>query len=353
MNGIEQSVVGFFPDFSSGRIGGIEESARLAWTEITKRTTAQLVTFPAVNGLTTFQKQLKRVQTIREVRNLRQSFDLILVWHSGLLKLLPFLDTAPARLVVFLHGIENWRKHGPVMTKLLQRVDLFLTNSEFTWNKFISFNPSLSDAPKICVPLGLGAPAGSVTENASSVRAVMLSRLAKSEDYKGHREVISAWRKVREKISAAELLIAGEGDLRADLEKLAAGEGVADCVHFAGRISEEEKEKLLREARCFLMPSRGEGFGLVYLEAMRLGKPCLVSDADAGREVVNPPEAGLAVDPSDSVSLANAICELLAHENGLAQSARERYENNFTAERFQKRLSDALFTNGTLAKTQR
>ncbi|HEY6804111.1 MAG TPA: glycosyltransferase family 4 protein [Pyrinomonadaceae bacterium] len=345
MNGAEQSVVGFFPDFSSGRIGGIEESARLAWAEITKRTTAQLVTFPAVNGLTTFQKQLKRVQTIREVRNLRQHFDLILVWHSGLLKLLPFLDKPPASLVVFLHGIENWRKHGPVMTRLLQRVDLFLTNSEFTWDKFISLNPSLSKAPRVCVPLGLGAPSSSFNEGTSGVRAVMLSRLAKSEDYKGHREVISAWRGVRERISGAELIIAGEGDLRSDLERLAVSEKVDDCVHFVGQISEAEKEKLLREARCFLMPSRGEGFGLVYLEAMRLGKPCLVSDADAGREVVNPPEAGLAVDPRDSISLTNAICELLEARNGFAQSARQRYESNFTAERFQKRLSNALFTD--------
>jgi glycosyltransferase involved in cell wall biosynthesis len=94
------------------------------------------------------------------------------------------------------------------------------------------------------------------------------------------------------------------------------------------------------------MPSRGEGFGLVYLEAMRLGRPCLVSNCDAGREVVNPPEAGLAVDPADASSLADGVCRLLADGpewHRLSQAARRRYEREFTAEHFQRRLIAALF----------
>jgi phosphatidylinositol alpha-1,6-mannosyltransferase len=176
----------------------------------------------------------------------------------------------------------------------------------------------------------------------------MISRLARSEDYKGHREIIGVWPAVREKIPDAELTIVGDGDLRPDLEKLVAEKRVGNCVHFVGQVSEEEKEKVLQQGSCFLMPSRGEGFGLVYLEAMRLGKPCLVSNADAGREVVNPPEAGLSADPKDPASLANAICELLRptnHDEARANAVRRRYEMNFTAELFQRRLSHALFSD--------
>jgi glycosyltransferase involved in cell wall biosynthesis len=93
------------------------------------------------------------------------------------------------------------------------------------------------------------------------------------------------------------------------------------------------------------MPSRGEGFGLVYLEAMRLGRPCLVSTHDAGQEVVRPPEAGLAADVDNPRELANALCRLL--EDGpewqaWSEQARKRYLSAFTARHFQARLLQAL-----------
>jgi glycosyltransferase involved in cell wall biosynthesis len=94
------------------------------------------------------------------------------------------------------------------------------------------------------------------------------------------------------------------------------------------------------------MPSRAEGFGLVYLEAMRLGRPCLVSNADAGREVVNPPEAGLSVDAEDAGALADSICRLIAQDREWdlwSTRARARYEANFTVQHFQHRLRAAVF----------
>jgi glycosyltransferase involved in cell wall biosynthesis len=93
------------------------------------------------------------------------------------------------------------------------------------------------------------------------------------------------------------------------------------------------------------MPSRGEGFGLVYLEAMRLGRPCLVSKEDAGHEVVNPPEAGLAVDPGDSEELTKAVVRLMSDGDEWREwshRARLRYETHYTAEQFQMRLLRAL-----------
>jgi glycosyltransferase involved in cell wall biosynthesis len=93
------------------------------------------------------------------------------------------------------------------------------------------------------------------------------------------------------------------------------------------------------------MPSQGEGFGLVYLEAMRLGRPCLVSTCDAGREVVAPPTAGLAVDAKDEAALVEATMSLLSfcdHRPEWSDAARQRYETQFTATHFQERLLSAL-----------
>lgn len=151
---------------------------------------------------------------------------------------------------------------------------------------------------------------------------------------------------MRALVSEARLWIVGDGDLRPELEKLATASGCGDSVVFWGRVSESRKEELLRHCRCLAMPSRGEGFGLVYLEAMRLGRPCLVSLYDAGREVVNPPEAGLSVDPSVPDALAEALTRLLQSGREWTEWSRAgrcRYEARFKATDFQARLLDAVW----------
>jgi phosphatidylinositol alpha-1,6-mannosyltransferase len=257
---------------------------------------------------------------------------------------LPFLRVPKTtRVVVFLHGIEAWQPASRVTRWLLRRVDLFLSNSEYTWQCFAVAHPELAEQPYCVVHLGLGEPSpGEPPPPTDTAVALMLSRLAASEDYKGHREVLSAWPRVRAQMPSAELWVAGDGDLRADLERLAVGLGIDHAVRFFGAIDENEKQRLLASSRCFLLPSRGEGFGLVYLEAMRLGRPCLVSTSDAGREVVNPPEAGLAATVDDPEALADAICELLASRDGWSRAAQQRYARQFTARQFQERLRAAL-----------
>ena len=165
------------------------------------------------------------------------------------------------------------------------------------------------------------------------------------EGYKGHEEVIRAWPLVRRRVPAAELWIAGGGSLEGELQRIASQIGEAGHVRFFGVITEEEKQRLIAEARCLAMPSKGEGFGLVYIEAMRRGRPCLSSTMDAGREVVNPPEAGVSVDPDNAIALSEALVRLLTpgpEWERWSASARARYESCFTAAHFEERLLCAL-----------
>jgi phosphatidylinositol alpha-1,6-mannosyltransferase len=155
---------------------------------------------------------------------------------------------------------------------------------------------------------------------------------------------------VLEKIPGAELWIAGDGDLRPALEQLARSHS---SVRFFGQVSEDRKQDLIAQCRCLAMPSRGEGFGLVYLEAMRMGRPCLVGDRDGGREVVNPPQAGLSVDPDDPSQLAASVARLLTagpEWDCWSQQARRRYESRFTTSHFRRRLNEALFTTTSCAR---
>lgn len=272
----------------------------------------------------------------------------VFIWHLGLLKLLPFFRVPGARVVLFLHGIEVWKTQRLVNRILLNQVDLFLSNSDFTWRQFLRFNPSYESIPHRTIPLGIGELLKSDEPVPISAPVVlMISRLEKSEDYKGHREMINVWPQVLERVSDAELWIVGEGNLRGELERLARERAVQERVRFHGWVSEEKKQEMLAQCRCLALPSRGEGFGLVYLEAMRIGRPCLVSLVDAGREVVNPPEAGPAVDLAQPEQLVESLCELLTpgeRWETWSANARRRYESLFTAKHFQNRLISAMFS---------
>ncbi len=191
----------------------------------------------------------------------------------------------------------------------------------------------------------MGAPVATAGEPDATPTAVMIGRLDRGEGYKGHREVISCWPQVLRRLPQARLWIVGEGDLLPELVRHVEQLGLGSCVAFWGWVSEEDKERLLTRSRCLALPSRGEGFGLVYAEAMRLGRPCLVGTEDAGREVVDPPTAGLAADPDDLCSLTDGLCRLMDDTpawRSQSVQARKRYEKLFTAERFQERLLEAL-----------
>lgn len=335
--------------------GGVQQSGIIAWNALARQECLAASYFsycrwpstahtgePILGSQDRLVHATSKAATVRAALTGRWRATDIIVWHVSLLKLLPLFRLHPVRITLFLHGVEAWQRLDYITRAALRRVNLILTNSDYTWHRFLTLHPEQADTPHATVHLGLGdGPLPGETKPQAPPSALMLSRLSRGEDYKGHREMIAAWPLVLERIPTAELWIAGDGDLRHELERLTRARGLEQYVRFWGYVAEEQKEALLRRSRCLALPSRGEGFGLVYLEAMRLGRPCLVSTLDAGREVVNPPHAGLSAHPGDPVALADAICRLLSAEpewQSWSQAARQRYESHFTASQFQQRL---------------
>jgi phosphatidylinositol alpha-1,6-mannosyltransferase len=307
-------VLAVFPPLHEEHAGGIQVAGRIAWDALQRNGNAALLEVSA----------RQRMRAIRRARALPDGFDVLLFWHLDLLRLAPLLSRR-ARAVVFLHGIEAWRRPDPLTRMLLRRAAV-IANSHYTIERARTSLTLPNDVQ--VVHLGLGETTTDVTPAEPPI-ALMISRLDARERYKGHHEVIAAWPLVQQQVPTAQLWIVGDGDLRAELESEAGEQN----VRFFGRVSEQEKQRLLENARCLVLPSRGEGFGLVYLEAMRNGRPCLVG-VDAGREVVDPPHAGLAADPADTRALADAMTKLLrggAEWKQMSQAARRRYSENFTA----------------------
>ena len=351
-------LLGLFPDFEHGA-GGVQLSGRLAWDALSRAAreaggTAHLLSYaprlhappPPRGGVTVARS---RPAALAAALRQRGSSQLLLSWHVDLLPLAVLARGAGADVACFVHGIEVWRRLDPLRTALLPRVGAYFSNSEYTWQRALQFLPELDARPHRVVALGAGEALAAPTPEPDRVPAALkLGRRARSEDYKGHREVLRAWPAVLAKLPDAQLWIAGDGDLRPDLEALVRALGIGANVRFFGRVTELGKERLLRRCRCLALPSRGEGFGLVYVEAMRFGRPSLVSDADAGREVVG--DTGIAVDPARPDEIAEGLLRLLrggSEWDGRAARARARYESGFTERHFQDRLLAAVAEIGT------
>lgn len=117
--------------------------------------------------------------------------------------------------------------------------------------------------------------------------------------------------------SAPPLWIAGDGPLRADLERRAQERGVR-AIRFFGEVDETEKWALLRRARVFVAPSvGGESFGIVLLEAMAAGAPPIGADNPGYHEVLAPYARDLLFPPGDAGALAARLRTLLDNPNRL------------------------------------
>ena len=129
----------------------------------------------------------------------------------------------------------------------------------------------------------------------------------------------------------------GDGSDRRRLEEKARTLGTEDKVVFAGYISESEKADHYRLADVYVMPSQGEGFGFVYLEAMACGIPVVASSCDGSKEAVMDGKLGLLVNPRDRQEIKETTLKALKTPKAVPEGLRY-----FSFESFIQRLEPVL-----------
>jgi len=252
---------------------------------------------------------------------------------------------------VFLHGIEAWRPLSESERDLLRRAALRVANSQYTASRVATANPGIG--PIETCPLALEPDDRFSIDRMSAPPRVtvgphavlLVGRMASGERYKGHDALLEAWPRVTGAMPDAQLVFAGEGDDRTRLMAKAAALGVGDRVIFPGFLAPEALDALYNHAAIFAMPSRGEGFGLVYLEAMAHGLPCIGSIHDAAREVIEDDVTGYLMDQSNIPLLADRLSRLLADDGlraRLGAAGRRRVDLRFTYAQFSHRLLDLV-----------
>ena len=160
---------------------------------------------------------------------------------------------------------------------------------------------------------------------------------------KGHLVLLRALAQARARIPSLALDVAGRGPLEPALKELARELGIEDAVHFLGFVS--PVHSAIEEAAIVVVPSLGEGFGMVALEAMERARPVIASAVGGLPEIVADGETGLVVEPGDAVALAGAIVELagdLERAAAMGRAGRERARTEFPPERSAERI-EALY----------
>jgi glycosyltransferase involved in cell wall biosynthesis len=149
---------------------------------------------------------------------------------------------------------------------------------------------------------------------------------------KGHDVLLRAVARARRVVRDLTLDIAGSGPLETELRAQAAELGLGDAVRFLGQVASVPYE----ESAVVVVPSLGEGFGMVALEAMERGRPVVASDVGGLPEIVADGETGLVVPARDPDALAWAIAELAANlprSAALGAAGRARALADFRQER--------------------
>jgi len=126
---------------------------------------------------------------------------------------------------------------------------------------------------------------------------------------KAHDVLLAALTRVREELREATLEIAGDGPLDAELRATVARLGLRDAVSFLGRVA--PAAPVFERSAVVVVPSRGEGFGMVALEAMERGRAVVASDVGGLPEIVEDGVTGIVVPPDEPEALAAALLELL------------------------------------------
>jgi len=261
---------------------------------------------------------------------------------------------------IFLYSIEAWNDLNLVQRHTLKAATVRVACSHHTAQRIRVAHPEVGNI-QVChlglPPRDIHAPRSPRAAHADGfvdrtvldrIRAnavLIVGRMVASERHKGHEQLIRAWPHVRRHVPDAQLVVVGRGDDGDRLMSLAARQTTDDTIYFTGWVNDATLAEIYRRATVFALPSDGEGFGLVLIEAMRHGLPCVASHSDATREIVADGETGFLVDHDKGDDICRAIVSLLndrAMRERFGRAGSDRVTAVFSFEAFRARFLSAI-----------
>lgn len=364
-------IVGLFPELLSA--GGVQRAGRLTAAALAAfadrrgesarflslNDAPQESTFQVGTGSIAFtgfgRSKARFLRTVWSLTRLKP--DLIFALHPNLAPVVAAMKlAAPAsRTLIFCHGIEVWTPLPFIRRTSLRRVDLILAPSADTarrletqqgvpaekihrlaWSLGPEFNGSAASA----------SAGGSLPEAFPHGRVILtVGRWDAREAYKGMDHLISVMPGLMEMVPDLHLVAVGSGTDVPRLKRLAAESGVTGRIHFLSSLTHEQLAAAYDACAVFALPSRGEGFGLVFLEAMAHGKPVIGGAHGGTPDVIDEGVTGYLVEYGNLAQLSDRLQRLLTDEASrccMGARALEKVGRDFTFDRFSRNLEQAV-----------
>jgi phosphatidyl-myo-inositol dimannoside synthase len=293
---------------------------------------------------------------VSALRAARRKAQLVLAGHPNLGPVVQAMRVVAPRMksIICTHGVEVWEPLGRLRRQALRRADLVLAPSKDTAEQVAVQQGVARDRIRVLRWAldpqfeALVAPGSQLIPPGDfpSGRVILtVGRWLATERYKGMDTLITALPRLLMRWPELQLVLAGAGDDRGWLEDLAEKNGVMRHVHFLSGLSYAEIAACYGACEIFALPSRGEGFGLVYLEAMACGKPVIGGAHGGAPELIQDGVTGYLVPHGDPIQLATALQTLLgdpAHGKEMGARGRRTVEQEYRFQVFAKILKKIL-----------
>jgi glycosyltransferase involved in cell wall biosynthesis len=219
------------------------------------------------------------------------------------------------------HGVEAWNIQRPALQRALHHADRILAVSNYTRDRLLK-EQNLDPSKVSLLPNTFDHTRFKISEKPPHLLEryglrpdqpiiLTVNRLCLSESYKGYDKVLKALPQIRQVIPNVHYIIVGKGDARPHIEQLIRERQLQDCVTLAGFIPDAELCDYYDLCDVFAMPSKLEGFGIVYLEALACGKPTLGGNQDGATDALCQGQLGALVNPDDVGEIAKTIIQII------------------------------------------
>jgi phosphatidylinositol alpha-1,6-mannosyltransferase len=271
---------------------------------------------------------LNRKRFILNALNNAKKPDIVILSHINLAIVGLLIKTMNPKCKVWLiaHGIEVWRPLSSLKKILLKRCDKIICVSNFTKQQMIRLHQTdpgkcmvLNNAvdPFMKLPLTFEKPAHLLKRywlTDENQVIFTLTRLASTEQYKGHDQVIKIISNLKQKFPNIRYILAGKYDHQEEIriQKLISTYKVDKEVILTGFIEENELSEYFLLADLFVLPSKKEGFGIVFIEALACGLPVICGNVDGSIDAVHNGELGKAINPDNLGELETALNDYLS-----------------------------------------
>jgi glycosyltransferase involved in cell wall biosynthesis len=251
------------------------------------------------------------------------------------------------------HGVEAWNIQSPLLKLALKNADRILAVSNYTRERLlkqdldptkISLLPNTFDFQRFQIAPKPQHLLNRHQLNIDQPVILTVARLDSTEGYKGYDKILQALPEIHKHIPNAHYILVGKGSDRPRIEQLIAQLNLHSSVTLTGFIPDNELCDYYNLCDVFAMPSIGEGFGIVYLEALACGKPVLAGNQDGAIDALCHGELGVLINPHDISAIALSLSQILqrTYPHPLIyqpQTLRQKVIDTFGFEQFQQTLA--------------